>query len=359
MKKYEMVAQWVRDEINSGNLHPGDKIPSENELTRQFGVSRNAVRQALDMLNGEGISETLKGIGTFVRSRSASPHQTRNIGFVCFFTDSYIFPRIIRGCNQVLWKEGYQLMLNQSEYDLGKEREILLNLADKGVDGIIIEPVFSGSGESNMDLLLSIRERGIPVFLLDNEYPEHKFSSIRMDDFQAGYEAAAYLWEAGHRDIALFYQQDYLPKLRRKEGAIRFLSEKGIPAEKISQFGLEGQGDRSTADMAAHAFFDRAPLPSAVICTNDEEALKLIRRGAEMGFRCPEDYSVIAFDNSEMAQQEQISLSSFEHPGAYIGHLAAKLILEQIANPDLGITTNSIIGPRLMKRRSVRNIPTF
>ena len=146
MKKYETVAQWVRDEISSGNLHPGDKIPSENEMTQQFGVSRNVVRKAIDLLNSEGITETMKGIGTFCRSKSVNPLETGNIGFVCFFSDSYIFPRIIKGCSQVLYREGFQLMLNQSEYDIGREREILKVLRDKKVDGIIIEPVFSGSG---------------------------------------------------------------------------------------------------------------------------------------------------------------------------------------------------------------------
>ena len=96
MKKYEIIAQWVKDEISSGNLHPGEKVPSENELTKQFSVSRNAVRQALDVLSHEGITETLKGIGTFCRSKSVNSENSMNIGFVCFFTDSYIFPKMIK-----------------------------------------------------------------------------------------------------------------------------------------------------------------------------------------------------------------------------------------------------------------------
>lgn len=356
MKKYEKIAQWVRDEINSGNIHPGDKIPSENELTRQFSVSRNAVRQAIEQLNDESTTETLKGIGTFCRSKSANPGQSLNIGFVCFFTDSYIFPRIIKSCNQFFFNEGYQLMLNQSEYNLTREKEILQTLRDKKVDGIIIEPVYSGSGKSNIDLLMSINDHGIPVLLLDNEYPSHNFSSIRMDDQKAGYEAAEYLWQMGHRDIAIFYQQDYLAKLRRKEGALQFLKSKGISLETIKLVGLAGQGENSTASQMASHIFEGKDLPSAVICTNDEEALKLMNYASEAGFGIPENISVISFDNSEMSQQDQISLTSFEHPGAYIGNLAAKLLLEQISNPELGIRTKSVIAPRLMKRKSVRKI---
>ena len=52
-----------------------------------------------------------------------------------------------------------------------------------------------------------------------------------------------------------------------------------------------------------------------------------------------------------MSQMDQISLTSFEHPGAYIGHLAAKLIIEQIRNPELGIRTNTVIEPRLIEKK--------
>ena len=357
MKKYEKIAQWVKDEINSGNLQLGDKIPSESELTRQFGVSRNAVRQALEHLNRENITESLKGIGTFVRRKTAA-QQTGNIGFICFFSDAYIFPRIIKGCSQVFQKEGYQLMLNQSEYNLKKEKEIVQALQSRGVDGIIIEPVYSGSGESNIDLLLSIRDSGIPILLLDNEYPFHSFSSIRMDDHRAGYEAAEYLWKMGHRNIGIFYQKDYLTKIRRRDGALSFLSEKGVDKSKVRLVGMTGQGEKSTAYEAAPEMFSAPHTPTAVICTNDEEALKLIRYGSKIGYRFPEDMSVISFDNSDMAQLDQISLTSFEHPSTYIGYLGARLLLEQIANPELGIKTNTVIAPRLMKRRSVSLLPT-
>lgn len=356
MKKYEMIAKWVKEEIGSGNLHPGDKIPSESELTKKFSVSRNAVRQALDLLSKEGITETLKGIGTFCRSKSVNNQHSMNIGFICFFSDSYIFPKMIQGCSKILFNEGYQLMLNQSEYNLKKEREILQKLREKKVDGIIIEPVYSGSGESNIDMLINIQEEGIPVILLDNEFPQHNFSSIRMDDQTGGFQAAEYLWNMGHRDIGIFYQQDYLAKIRRKEGALQFLKSRGMDSENIMQIGFTGQGEKSTAYKMARQIFQSQSIPTAFICSNDEDALHLIRLAEKKGYQVPGDISIISFDNSETAQLEQISLTSFEHPSAYIGHLAAKALLEQIQNPEIGIKMNTVIAPRLLKRKSVKKL---
>ena len=57
MKKYEKIAEWIRDEVDAGTLSLGDKLPPENELMAQFQVSRQTVRTALSLLRKEGIVE--------------------------------------------------------------------------------------------------------------------------------------------------------------------------------------------------------------------------------------------------------------------------------------------------------------
>ena len=57
MKKYEKIAEWIRDEVEAGTLSLGDKLPPENELMTQFQVSRQTVRTALSLLRKEGIVE--------------------------------------------------------------------------------------------------------------------------------------------------------------------------------------------------------------------------------------------------------------------------------------------------------------
>ncbi|HJB85829.1 MAG TPA: GntR family transcriptional regulator, partial [Candidatus Dorea faecigallinarum] len=54
MKKYEKIAEWIRDEVDAGTLSLGDKLPPENELMAQFQVSRQTVRTALSLLRKEG-----------------------------------------------------------------------------------------------------------------------------------------------------------------------------------------------------------------------------------------------------------------------------------------------------------------
>ena len=58
----------ILEQIASGALRPGDKLPSENELCRLFNVSRPVVRQALVRLQADGLVITRKGMGTLVQN---------------------------------------------------------------------------------------------------------------------------------------------------------------------------------------------------------------------------------------------------------------------------------------------------
>lgn len=357
MKKYEIVEQWIRSQIIENRILPGEKLPSESELCGQFGVSRNVVRQALTNLVHEGWLETVKGVGTFCRSRVSGRELSTNIGFVCFFTGSYIFPEIIRGCDHVLYRKGFHLLLNQSEYDVAKERNILLNLKKKGVDGIIIEPVYSDDNPqaSNADVLLEMQMQGVAVVLCDNCYPHQEFSSVCLDDTAGGRLAAAHLWERGHRKIGVFFESDYQVKQARRRGVEGYLREQGRPVPPEWSIGFAGQGSKSGAAEAARRFFAEASeLPTAMVCSSDEDALHLIREAESRGLRIPEDLSIVGFDNSKVAQLEKIALTSVEHPSFFLGETATNILLEQIHNPALSLTTKKTISPRIIERSSVR-----
>ncbi len=64
---YQLIARDLRERISRGDLRPGTAIPSENDLREQFGASRNTVRQALVVLEREGLIVVKHGKGRFVR----------------------------------------------------------------------------------------------------------------------------------------------------------------------------------------------------------------------------------------------------------------------------------------------------
>ncbi|MCQ8830271.1 GntR family transcriptional regulator [Streptomyces malaysiensis] len=66
--KYQRIADSLRGAIQSGEYGPGDRLPGENELMAAHGVARMTARQALSVLKDEGVAESRKGAGVFVRS---------------------------------------------------------------------------------------------------------------------------------------------------------------------------------------------------------------------------------------------------------------------------------------------------
>ncbi|MFG1997784.1 GntR family transcriptional regulator [Spirillospora sp. NPDC048911] len=67
--QYERIAAELRAQIESGDLAPGDALPSEHRVRERYGVSRFTARQALIMLERAGLVECIHGKGRFVRSR--------------------------------------------------------------------------------------------------------------------------------------------------------------------------------------------------------------------------------------------------------------------------------------------------
>ena len=77
--KYQEIADRLRDEIDTGELRPGDRLPSEPDLSEAYGVSRDSIRKAARQLAAEGRLMIVRGKGTFV-SRPGGPAQLTGPG---------------------------------------------------------------------------------------------------------------------------------------------------------------------------------------------------------------------------------------------------------------------------------------
>lgn len=66
---HRQIAAWLRDRIESGELQPGRKIPSETDLVGEFGVARTTARRAVKLLRDEGWITTTGGRGSYVTDR--------------------------------------------------------------------------------------------------------------------------------------------------------------------------------------------------------------------------------------------------------------------------------------------------
>ncbi|MFG3577002.1 winged helix-turn-helix domain-containing protein [Micromonospora chersina] len=70
---YERIANDIRTQIRTGELKPGDKLPSISELCAQYGVSTQVIRSAMLILRAEGLVEGHQGRGVYVRDPGSYP----------------------------------------------------------------------------------------------------------------------------------------------------------------------------------------------------------------------------------------------------------------------------------------------
>jgi GntR family transcriptional regulator of arabinose operon len=358
MTKYQRVQEWILESLESGTFKPGDLLPSEGELCDLLSVGRNSVRTALNNLAHAGVVDTKKGVGTFCVG--LRQNGTMTVGFVSLYSQEYIFPRIVQGCNNALSKNGYHLVLAESAEDTKVERDVLMKLWNRKVDGIILQPAYNGRDAMNLDVLREIQRSGIPIVLIDNHYPGQQFNAVVMNDRAGGRMAASYLWQRGHRRIGIVYHQNYYPKVLRMEGAREFLRE----ADKVDEDWVIGYVRKKTpgeireqiSEVFATAAAQGRPFPTALVCTNDQEAIELIRVAREYKLELPQDLSVVSFDNSALADLPDLPLTSINHPSQYMGATAASMLLEKVRDRQIRTNTVSVIEPELIERNSVADL---
>ncbi len=355
--KYLRVVDWIKKQIAAGEFQVGDKLISENELSSRFGVSRQTVRQATSILENSGVLERRRGSGTYVAAVEelrAEPI-TMNVGVVTTYFDDYLFPCIIRGIDKVLTRNGYAMQLSITYNKVENERSILKNLLKKRLDGLIIEPTKSGLPNLNEDLYRQIQQIGIPCIFINANYQGLDFPVVTMDDYACGRSAAEYLIQKGHKQIGGIFKSDDSQGHLRYAGVAGALTQHNLPLreEGFLWYTTEDLVQQSTVESPELEvnFLQRLQGCTAVVCYNDQVAVRFIDMLQRHGLRIPEDVSVISFDDSYLATLGHKGLTTFVHPKEVLGRTAAENLLSLIDGRSVKKKVN--FPPRLMERDSV------
>lgn len=354
--KYYDLMEDLRKQILSGEIKPGDKLPSENRLSAEYEVSRQTVRKALQILETEGYIYAEHGRGTFCSEMMRHTGRSRNIAVVTTYLSDYIFPRVIQGIDRILTENGYSILLKNTKNSRSLEAKCLEELLKKDIDGLIIEPSKSQIFCRHMHLYRMLDEYRIPYVFIQGSYAQMEDKPhILLDDCKGGYLVTKHLLALGHRDIVGVFKADDTQGQQRHKGYVKALQEAGIPydPDRVVWFYTE---DRKThpyekmRQMAAHRtqlFFD------AVVSYNDQIALEVIRALNDEGLSVPENVSVTGYDDSYLAKTCKIPLTTISHPQEKLGEMAAELLLQIMREGETeGETNHILIEPKLVVRES-------
>jgi GntR family transcriptional regulator of arabinose operon len=350
LPKYMVLVNWIRDRIKNQEFKYGEKLASEKELGQMFSVSRQTVRQAINVLVQDGLLESRQGSGTYVTRRIAGKHSPKMVvGVISTYVNDYIFSGILRGMENVLTENGYSMQLAFTHNHIESEKNALANMLTRGVDGLIVEPAKSGLPSPNIDLYQEALQEGTPILFFNTYYSSLALPHVALDDAAAGLAATEYLIRAGHRRIAgIFKLDDYQGRLRYA-GYVRALINAGIALDDnlVLWYSTEDFADGfSTGKMR-----QRLSSATAIFCYNDQIALKAVSALREAGKRVPEDVSVISVDNSDLAKLCEVPLTSVAHPMEELGITAAQNLLHLIQDPSFKATVN--FPPHIVERSSV------
>lgn len=355
--KYFTLMEELKEEIISGRIQPGEKLPSENQFTVQYSLSRHTVRKALSLLEQEGYIEACHGKGTFCSDKMRHMKKSRNIAVVTTYISDYIFPRLIQGIDNVLSEQGYSIILKNTGNSRQKEAKCLEELLQKDIDGLIIEPSKSQLSCRHPGLYENLEKYQIPYIFIQGIYTEMKDKPhILMDDARGGYLVTKYLLEQGHRRITGFFKADDIQGIQRHKGYVRALQEAGIPYDPDLVVWFHTEDRRSKPSMMVKEMVKTGSLPHGIVCYNDQIAVQVIESLEDCGLQVPKDISVTGYDNSLYAQRGT-GITTIAHPQERLGEMAAELILEKINGvSEEDSKVERLIQPELIVRGSCRRL---
>lgn len=323
--KYAELARRLRTEIQSGVYLAGQQLPSENELAAMTGYSRQTVRQAMGVLEQEGLTYRVQGSGTYVRSAPARRQPTRNIAVVTTYIGEYIFPAILHGIDHILVKNGYTPMLNATRNRVDNERRILTELLQKPIDGMIVEGTKTALPNPNIDLYERFAEMGIPVVFINGFYPNLKKPVyVAADDRAGGFAACTTLMEKGHRRIAGIFKSDDIQGHRRYAGYAEALCRAGLSVEDDHVMWYTTENRDSLLDTCTLSVLSTC---TGVVCYNDEVALCILEVLGKAGVAVPQQMELVSFDHSTLARLSPTPFLSLSNPKETLGRLAAEKLL--------------------------------
>ena len=117
MSKYFTISQEIISGINKGQFNPGMRLPSENEIIKNYHVSNTTARKVLSELENRGYATRIKGKGTFVRAKKVDRTVTRILGFSKNMIEAGYKPST-KHINSTIIKSGFSKTINGRWYNI-------------------------------------------------------------------------------------------------------------------------------------------------------------------------------------------------------------------------------------------------
>lgn len=381
---YKTIMEQIENKIQNAEWKPDDLLPSEFQLSQEFGVSRITAQRALDELENNGLIYRVKGKGSFVCSRSASQEVTPVGNFSKINVVALVMPfgsslgrgmDVIQGISSALNRNGFYLTVHISNQNTEEEKKIINNLISDGVSGIILYPV---SHRKNIDLMNRLFLDNYPIITIDKYFDAFPVSCVLSDNFNGSYMAASHLIELGHRELvfASDFELESATSVRdRYFGFCKALKDHSVELKDDNLVCIDHLDNEVLMNALKNYDSSRSYLLdpirkildkilnrenrcTAIHAVHDYMAIYLLKAALEMGINVPDELSIIGFDNIENCTYIEVPLTTVEQNFHKLGEEAGTLITDKIRNPS-GECKRIIVPVELIKRNSTASCKIF
>jgi LacI family transcriptional regulator len=328
----------IRDVARVAKVHPGTVSRALNVETRAL-VNQDTAERVLRAAEKLGYrpNRIARGLKT---SRSFT------IGVLIPDITNPLFPPILRGIEDRLAGEGYTSLIVNTDNDPERERTHLEAMGARQVDGFI-----AATARLDRELLAEIGAVGKPLVLVNRSLEDGSVPAVTVNDRQGIGLAVQHVVALGHKRIGhVGGPQNLSTGHRRHLGFLEAMGAAGLeaPSERI-RFGrwfVEEEGACVCAEL-----LDRASDLTAIVAANDLLAIGCYDTIEERGLRCPEDISIVGFNDMPFVDRLRPPLTTVRVPQREIGTVAADLLLQRLADGSQS-AREILLEPNLIVRGS-------
>jgi DNA-binding LacI/PurR family transcriptional regulator len=280
-------------------------------------------------------------------ARGLRLQKTHSIAIVVPDLSNNFYIELVRGAKDYAASANYTVLIGDSRDSWEEERNYLDSFHRRRVDGVVRVPAIDAlKGKGKTDL------GNLPVVYADR-YPLTKdryVGRVGIDNRRAADSATRYLLSLGHRKMGIITGDPSSgTSVDRLEGFLQALRSAGIRPDRSMIHS--GHNDMESGHVHTMQLLTRADRPTAIFCTNNMMALGALAAIQEIGLVCPEEISLLGFDDFYWATLLRPRLTVVRQPAREVGMIAARMLIDHLEGRP-GVPTPTLLATQLMVRDS-------
>ena len=275
-------------------------------------------------------------------ARAMVSGKSRIIGLVVAYLENQFYPEALEKLSAALQDQGYHILIFMANTETGNIDEVLGEILDYQVDGIVAASVALSS-----QLLDRCQSAGVPVVLFNRSQDTQTLSSVTSDNVLGGRKVAEFLAASAPTRIGYIAGWEGASTQRDRElGFAQGLAEAGrkIDLRTVGNFHMD------SAREATLEMFAQPEHPDAVFVANDHMAFAVMDTlRFELGLSVPGDVSVIGYDDVPTAAWSAYNLTTVRQPANQMVAQTVETLLNQIDDPNAQPRRDAIDGPLIVR----------